>query len=466
MKYTLFENNGKQYIMHKGVKIYRTELTPDTFSFNCSLCSHSGPNQYNIIRHINSRHKDFITDNAVKDKEMEGGKLTEEEKDARKYQEEKRKREKEFAKEEAQRKRKEKLEAEKEANRQRAIEFEKAREARVAKIEKRKALKADVEQGLQYMINARKAQDEASKEMKNKIQEDVTQRDLVDVLRMDTLEAPEPSPESEIMKNNTLLPEEETDKYSMEFEEPEPTKENITIEPEIVEDSTLPAEEENLPDPVFQKADMENILANMEEIKDINCKKDLDKMEKSYYDHIKKVEKRFKNKIDKANKEKKGNDCKKELEKIKKEFKTTIKDTIEGIKSGMMKVNDDDMTDLIENANKFADSMIDFAKRSENEKLRNKMTGRKGGTRKKRVREMSDTEKHNLLVHAGMRKGPEKKVNKTANNKHKRKTKVNKKTRHNKQKTPMVTIDPAKLKGRSNKSRLRIRMKEINKAKK
>ena len=463
MKYQLLSNDGNEYILHKGVKIYRTELTPDTFRFKCSLCSHSGANQYNIIRHINSRHKDFITDNAVKDKEMEGGKLTEEEKEARKYQEEKRKREKEFAKEEAQRKRKEKIEAEKEANRQRAIEFEKAREARVAKIEKRKALKANVEQGLQYMINARKAQDEASKEMKNKIQEDVTQRDLVDVLRMDTIEAPEPSPESEIMeKNNTLQPEEETDNYSMYFEEPESTKENITIEPEIVEDSILPAEEENLPDPVFQKADMENILANMEEIKDINCKKDLDKMEKSYYDHIKKVEN---SSVDK-----------KDLKKIQTQYDKEIKVLNKKVENGLDTCNQQELIDLKDEiqitGDKFGKLMIDLAKRAQNEKNIKeveKFTGKKGGTRKKRKRQkIPNIPGAQWVWSASTQNVKDKPKNKTSNNKQKRKTKVNRKTRHNKTKTkpPMVTIDPAKLKGRSNKSRLRIRMKEINKAKK
>ena len=71
MKYTVFSNDGKEYIMHNGVKIHRTTIMPDVYRFNCSLCSYSVANQYNVIRHINTRHKDYVTDNAVNN-EMEG----------------------------------------------------------------------------------------------------------------------------------------------------------------------------------------------------------------------------------------------------------------------------------------------------------------------------------------------------------------------------------------------------------
>jgi hypothetical protein len=479
MKYTVFSNDGKEYIMHNGVKIHRTTIMPDVYRFNCSLCSYSGANQYNVIRHINTRHKDYVTDNAVNN-EMEGGKMTDEEKEARKYQEEKRKREKELAKEEAKRKRQEKIEAEKEEKRQQAIVFDNAREARREKIAKRKALKAQLEQGIQHLVDKRKAQDEASKEMKNQIQEDVTQRDLVDVLRMDTIQDAPPSPESGIMKNDTIPPPTTPDEnysmkfeknsptktkkepeYSMVFEETEPTKQNITIEPEIVEEDLEPAVEES-PTPVFQKEDVNAMLKNVGEMKDTQCKNELQK-----------IEKRYKNKIDKVNKEKKGNDCKKELEKLKKEFKTEIKDTIEGMKSGIVKINDDDMKELIENANKFADSMINFAKRSENEKNKKeveKMTGKKGGTRKKR-RPLKNTHVPGAqyVWTASTQNAKDKPRNKTSNKVHKRKTKVNKKTRHNKtpaNKKPIVRLDSAKLKNLSRKSRIREIMKQTSKNKK
>ena len=460
MKYTLFENDGNQYILHDGVKIFRTEIAPDVFRFKCSLCSQSGASQYNIIRHINSRHKDYITDNAVNETQIEGGKLTEE----------------------AKAKRQAKKEAEKEAKRQRAIEFDDARVARKAKIAKRNALKAEIEMGLQNKFNERKELDAKSKEMKNKIQDDVTQRELVDVLRMDTIEGPEDSPESEKMEIETIKPEEtpkrkrervptpvltptpenETDNYSMVFEAPEPTKQNITIEPEIVEEIIEP-EVEASPEPIFQKNDVDNILQNVEEIKDIKCK-----------DELQKLEKRYKKKIEKINKEMKGNDCKKELEKLKMEFKTTIKDTIKGLNDGMVSYSDDDMNELIENANKFADSMIDFSKRSENENAKkkiDKIIKRKGGTRKKNVTKNGNATTNPAVIkleYLGST-SKDKPKNKTSNKIHKRKTKVNKKTRHNKtpaNKKPIVRLDSAKLKNLSKKSRMREILKQTNKNKK
>ena len=182
-----------------------------------------------------------------------------------------------------------------------------------------------------------------------------------------------------------------------------------------MEDSILPADEE-IPDPIFQKEDVELILANMEEIKDINCKKELDKMEKSYYDHIKKVEK---SSVDK-----------KEVKKIQTQYDKEIKVLNKKVENGLDTCNQQELIDLKDEiqitGDKFGKLMIDLAKRAQNEKNIKeveKFTGKKGGTRKKRKRQkIPNIPGAQWVWSASTQNVKDKPKNKTANKNHKRKS--------------------------------------------
>ncbi len=404
MTYTVYTNtDGSDYTLHKGVKIIQTDNEGST-GYKCSLCIYTSPQRGNVVRHIDRRHRDCVCS------VMEGGrkiKMTTPEAIAINAEREKRIAE---------------LEAERLAEEARIIA---ENEAQVL-LEKKEREKLE---NRQYI-----------KLKREKDLERAGQEDIQPDANMSN-ELNEPSPikvikQEEINKVDTIP----SPQYSMKFENP-----------------TLPPVEAPI-SPVFRRQDVDEIVQNVADIRDEVCEKEMkQKVDKELKKLMAKkikteVENKVKNQLEKKKTQmemklqkqmevklqKEKDACAKDnqiaaVEKMKEQFASEIKTLSDKVEESIDKCNEDMLLELQneiqETGDKFAGLMIDFQKMAEQEQLKkavDKIAKQKGGTRKRR--KLTAIEKHNTLIIAGMKKGEYIKVNKTANKRYKRLTKINRKT--------------------------------------